>query len=86
MQKDRNTGKDVSATEHSLAVLHELGDGVLTIPDTFLELRRDKRDCFRLVQFKSSSKALLRKKASLGDTDSRLASSSFHYVRCKRRT
>jgi hypothetical protein len=65
MQQRRHTRENVPAPEHGLAVVHQLRDGVLPIPDALLELRGDQRDCFGLVEAQAPGEAFLRKEPGL---------------------
>ena len=65
MQQRRDAGQDVPAPEHRFPMLHELGDGILAIPDAFLQLRRDEGYSLGLIQLQTPREALLGQKPCL---------------------
>lgn len=54
-----NPWKDMSASQERLAVLHQVGDGMHAIANTFLQNRGYQRDCFRLIEAEAPCEPLL---------------------------
>ena len=50
MQKRWDAWQDVAPAQQGFAMVHELRYGIDAIPNTFLQLRGDESDCFRLVE------------------------------------
>jgi hypothetical protein len=46
-------------------VLHQFSNGMQTITNAFLQLRRDKGDCLRLIELQFSRETLLSKESCL---------------------
>ena len=65
MQEGGDAWKDMPPAQHLLAMLHELCDGVLAIPDALLELRRDESHRLGLIELEAAREALLGKGARL---------------------
>jgi hypothetical protein len=53
VQEGGDAGKHRASPEESFAILDQVCDTVSTIADTFLELGRDQRDSFRLVELEA---------------------------------
>ena len=65
MQEGGDAWKDMPPAQHLLAMLHELCDGVLAIPNALLQLGRDESNCFGMIQLHAPREALLREEARL---------------------
>ena len=65
MQEGGDAWKDMPPAQHLLAMLHELCDGVLAIPDALLKLRRDEGHRLGLIELEAAREALLGKGARL---------------------
>ena len=66
MQEGGDAWKDMSPAQHLLAMLHELCDGVLAIPDALLELRRDESHRLGLIELEAAREALVAESRSIG--------------------
>lgn len=59
MQPWSHAREDVPVAQQGLAVLHQIGNGMLTIADAFLELGSDEGNGFVEVQLQSPREPLL---------------------------